>query len=119
LFITNRKEANAMPSKGIFGIGISIFFLGLILWGGWNVYHGLRKSFNEANAASNNLVNQCMKQLPTGSSVCDHELRHTLQQSSNNGISNFLMMKKQDICDDGKVNHYYQLRAAHSKATGR
>jgi len=29
------------------------------------------------------------------------------------------MMKKQDICDDGKVNHYYQLRAAHSKATGR
>ena len=38
-----------MPSKGIFGIGISIFFLGLILWGGWNVYQGLRKSFNEAN----------------------------------------------------------------------
>ena len=29
------------------------------------------------------------------------------------------MMKKQDICDDGKVNHYYQLRAAHNKATGR
>jgi len=65
------------------------------------------------------LVNQCMKQLPTGSSVCDHELRPTLQQSCNNDISNFLMMKKQDICDDGKVNHYYQLRAAHSKATGR
>ena len=108
-----------MSSKGIFRIGISIFFLGLILWGGWNVYHGLRKSFNEANAASNNLVSQCMKQLPTGSSVCDHELRPTLQQSCNNDISNFLMMKKQDICDDGKVNHYYQLRAAHSKATGR
>jgi hypothetical protein len=50
-----------MPSKGIFGIGISIFFLGLILWGGWNVYQGLRKSFNEANAANNNLVSQCMK----------------------------------------------------------
>jgi len=85
--------------------------------GRWNVYHGLRKSFNEANAASNNLVSQCMKQLPTGSSVCDHELRPTLQQSCNNDISNFLMMKKQDICDDGKVNHYYQLRAAHGKAT--
>ena len=108
-----------MSSIGIFGIGICIFFLGLILWGGWNVYQGLRKSFNEANAASNNLVNQCMKQLPTGSSVCDHELGPTLQQSCNNDISNFLMMKKQDICDDGKVNHYYQLRAAHSKATGR
>ena len=104
-----------MSSKGIFGIGISIFFLGLILWGGWNVYQGLRKSLNETNAASNNLVSQCMKQLPTGSSVCDHELRPTLQQSCNNDISNFLMMKKQDICDDGKVNHYYQLRAAHSK----
>ena len=96
-----------MSSKGIFGIGICIFFLGLILWGGWNVYQGLRKSFNEANAASNNLVSQCMKQLPTGSSVCDHELRPILQHSCNNGISNFLMMKKQDICDDGKVNHYY------------
>ncbi|HEY7081359.1 MAG TPA: hypothetical protein VH500_16800 [Nitrososphaeraceae archaeon] len=68
-----------MPSKGIFGIGISIFFLGLILWGGWNVYQGLIKSFNEANIASNNLVNQCMKQLPTGSSVCDEELRPALQ----------------------------------------
>jgi hypothetical protein len=76
-----------MSSKGIFGIGICIFFLGLILWGGWNVYQELRKSFNEANAASNtasntasnNLVNQCMKQLSTGSSVCDHELRPTLQ----------------------------------------
>ena len=69
--------------------------------------HGLRKSFNEAKATNNNLVNQCMKQLPTGSSVCDHELRPILQHSCNNGISNFLMMKKQDICDDGKVNHYY------------
>jgi hypothetical protein len=46
-------------------------FLGLILWGGWNVYQGRRKSFNEANAANNNLVSQCMKQLPPGSSVCD------------------------------------------------
>jgi len=108
-----------MPSKGIFSIGISIFFLGLILWGGWNVYKGLRKSFNEANAASNYFVSQCMKQLPTGSSVCDHELRSTLQHSCNNDISNFLMMKKQDICIDSKVNHYYQLRAAYNKATGR
>ena len=101
-----------MPSKGIFGIGISIFFLGLILWGGWNVYQGLRKSFNETNEASNNLVSQCMKQLPAGS-------RPTLQHSCNNGISNFLMMKKQDICDDGKVNYYYELRAAYSKAPRR
>ena len=108
-----------MSSKGILGIGISIFFLGLILWGGWNVYQGLRKSVNEANAVNNNLVSQCMKLLPTGSSVCDHELRPTLQQSCNNGISNFLMMKKQDICIDGKVNHYYQLRSAYSKATRR
>src|SRR6187200_1668202 len=108
-----------MSSNGIFSIGMCIFFLGLILCGGWNVYQGLRKSFNEANAASNNLVSQCMKQLPTGSSVCDYELRPTLQHSCNNDISNFLMMKKQDISDDGKVNHYYQLRAAHSKATGR
>ena len=108
-----------MPSKGIFGIGISIFFLGLILWGGWTVYQGLILSFNEANIASNNLVNQCMKQLPTGSSVCDEKLRPALQQSCNNGFSNFLMMKKQDICDDGKVDHYYQLRAAYQKDTTR
>ena len=108
-----------MPSKGIFGIGISILFLGLILWGGWNVYQGLRKSFNEANPASNNLVNQCMKQLPVGTDICDQELRLTLQQSCNNGFANFLMMKKQNICDDGKVNHYYQLRAAYDKATRR
>ena len=108
-----------MPSKGLFGIGISIFFLGLVLWGGWNVYQGLLKSFNEGNIASNNLVNQCMKQLPVGSNVCDQELRSVLQQSCNNGINNFLMMKRQDICYDGKVNHYYQLRAAYDKATGR
>ena len=108
-----------MPSKGIFGVVISIFFLGLILWGGWNVYQGLRKSFNEANIASNNLVNQCVKLLPAGSSVCDQELRSTLQQSCNNGFTNFLMMKKQDICDDGKVNYYYQLRAAYQTGTRR
>jgi hypothetical protein len=108
-----------MPPKGIFGIGISIFFLGLVLWGGWNVYQGLLKSFNEGNIVSNNLVNQCMKQLPVGSSVCDQELRLTLQRSCNNSFSNFLMMKKQDICDDGKVDHYYQLRAAYDKATRR
>ena len=106
-----------MPSKGIFGIGISIFFLGLVLWGGWNVYQGLIKSFNEASIASNNLVNQCIKQLPAGSSVCDQELRPVLQQSCNNGISNFLMMKKRDICNDGKVDHYYQLRAAYKTDT--
>jgi hypothetical protein len=29
------------------------------------------------------------------------------------------MMKKQDICDDGKVDHYYQLRAAYQKDTTR
>jgi len=28
-------------------------------------------------------------------------------------------MKKQDICDDGKVDHYYQLRAAYQKDTTR
>ena len=89
-----------MPSKGIFGIGISIFFLGLVLWGGWNVYQGLLNSFNEANIVSNNLVNQCMKQLPAGSSICDQELRSNLQKSCNIGFSNFLMMKKQDICND-------------------
>ena len=108
-----------MPSSRIFGIGISIFFLGLVLWGGWNVYQGLRKSFNEANTASNNLVNQCMKQLPVGTDICDQELRPTLQQSYNNGFSNFLMMEKQNICDDDKVNHYYQLRSAYDKATRR
>jgi hypothetical protein len=79
-----------MSSKGIFGIGICIFFLGLILCGGWNVYQGLLKSLNETNAASNNLVSQCMKQLPTGSSVCDHELRPTLQHSCNNDLATFL-----------------------------
>ena len=57
--------------------------------------------------------------VPAGSSVCDQELRPALQESCNNGISNFLMMKRQDICDDGKVNHYYQLRVAYDKATGR
>jgi hypothetical protein len=108
-----------MPSKGIFGIGISIFFLGLVLWGGWNVYQGLLKSFYEANIASNNLVNQCVKLLPAGSSVCDQELRPVLQQSCNNGISNFLIMKKQDICDNRKVNYYYQLRAAYQTGTLR
>ena len=92
-----------MPSKGIFGIGIRIFFLGLVVWGGWNVYQGLLKSFYEANIASNNLVNQCVKLLPAGSSVCDQELRSTLQQSCSNGMSNFLIMKKQDICDNRKV----------------
>ena len=70
-------------------IGISIFFLGLVLWGGWNVYQGRLKSFNEGNIASNNLVNQCMKQLPLGSSVCDQELRLTLQRSCDNSFSNF------------------------------
>ena len=105
-----------MPSKGILGIGISIFFLGLVLWGGWNVYHWLLNSFNEVNTANNNLVNRCMKQLPVGSDICDQELRLTLQQSCNNAFTNFLMMKKQDICNDGKVNHYYQLRTAYDIA---
>jgi hypothetical protein len=29
------------------------------------------------------------------------------------------MIKRQDICYDGKVNHYYQLRTAYDTATSR
>ena len=59
-----------------------------------------------------------MKQLPAGSSVCDQELNLHYNNDLNNGISNFLMMKRQDICDDSKVNNFYRLRVAYDKATG-
>jgi hypothetical protein len=42
-----------MPSKGIFGIGISIFFLAVVLWGGWNVISLIFHKFEGSNIRKN------------------------------------------------------------------
>src|ERR671931_717239 len=91
---------------------IAIALIILILGGASYQYLRVVKLHEEANKASNEFVNSCMQELPYGSYTCDKDLQAAKDRACQSDfLKTLFMINQEDICLDGKVEKYYQIRS--------
>jgi hypothetical protein len=65
----------------------------------------------DINTKLNNIVDFCMKSLPSGIPECDNQLRDVVNSVCNDNRGNL------DACSDGRVDQYYKVRAEAAAAS--
>ena len=102
-----------MKSKKILVIVLMVVLVSSVAAGAASLFN--RPGNNDVsaiNARLNGAVNSCMQTLPAGTTTCDTQLGPVVDKICNPQSINEQQRSQIDVCHDGRILQYYQIRNA-------